>query len=175
MKIALIVVGLLVGIVVIIAVVGAMLPREHVATMSATVAAPPDKVWAAITDVTAYPAWRSDLKSVEIVTQSPLSWREVSSQGPMTLAVETFEPPRRMAARITDQDQPFGGAWEYVVAPDSADATKTRVTITERGWVSNWIFRFASRFVIGHYSTLDAYLRALSRKFGAEVAPTRDS
>lgn len=173
MRIALIVVGVLVGLVVVIALVGATLPRDHVATMTTTVAAPPDKVWAAITDVAAFPTWRSDLRRVEIVTQSPLLWREVSSQGPMTLAVEAFEPPRRMVARIVDQGEPFGGAWEYLVAPDSADSAKTRVTITERGWVSNWIFRFASRFVIGHYSSLDAYLRALSRKFGAEVAPSR--
>ena len=173
MKIALIVVGALVGLVLVITVIGAMLPRDHVATMSTTVAAPPDTVWAALTDVAAYPSWRNDLKSVEVVSKSPLSWREISAQGPMTLAVEAFEPPRLMVARITDQGQPFGGAWEYVVTPDSAGAAKTRVTITERGWVSNPIFRFVSRFVMGHYSTLDTYLRALSRKFGAEVAPSR--
>jgi len=27
--------------------------------------------------------------------------------------------------------------------------------------------------VMGHYGALDAYLRALGRKFGAEVVPTR--
>lgn len=175
MKWALIIVGSLIGLVVVIAIIGAVLPRDHVATMTTTIAAPADKVWSALTDVAAYPSWRSDVQKVEVVSQppAPLSWREVTTQGPMTLAVETFEPPRRMVARITDQDQPFGGAWEYVVVPDSADAGKTRVTITERGWVSNPIFRFASRFVIGHYGTLDGFLRALSRKFGAEVAPTR--
>ena len=171
MKIALIVIGALAGLVLVIAIIGAMLPRDHVATMATTVAAPPDSVWAALTDVAAYPSWRSDLKSVDVVSKAPLSWREVRSQGSMTLTAEAFEPPRRMVARIRDEGQPFGGAWEYSVAPDSAG--RTRVTITERGWVSNPIFRFVSRYVIGHYSTLDGYLRALSRKFGAEITPTR--
>jgi uncharacterized protein YndB with AHSA1/START domain len=134
-----------------------------------------DKVWAAVTDVSAYPNWRSDLKRVEIIStpSAPLSWREHGGQGTMTLAVEAFEPPRRMVARIADKDIPFGGAWEYVLSPESVDATKTRVTITERGSVSNPIFRFVSRFVMGHYSTLDSYLRALGRKFGTDVAPAR--
>ena len=175
MKWTLIVLGSLFAVIALIALIGAMQPRDHVATMTATINAPADKVWAALTDVAAYPTWRSELKSVDVLSNpgAPLSWRENSSQGPMTLSVELFEPPRRMVARITDEGQPFGGAWEYVVAPDSADAGKTRVTITERGWVSNPIFRFVSRFVMGHYGTLDAYLRALGRKFGAEVVPTR--
>ena len=54
--------------------------------------------------------------------------------------------------------------------PTAPDAS--RVTITERGWVSNPIFRFVSRFVMGHTSTLDAYLRALGKHFGSEPTPT---
>jgi uncharacterized protein YndB with AHSA1/START domain len=177
MKWALIVLGSLLGLIAIIALIGAMQPRDHVATMTATISAPADKVWAALTDVAAYPAWRTGLKSVDVLSTpgAPLSWRETTSQGPMTLTAEVFEPPKRMVARIKDEGQPFGGAWEYVVAPDSADAGKSRVTITERGWVSNPIFRFVSRFVMGHYSTLDTYLRELGRKFGADVTPARVS
>jgi uncharacterized protein YndB with AHSA1/START domain len=175
MKWVFIIVGGLIGLVVLIAIIGAMLPRDHVASMTATIPAPPEKVWAALTDVGAYPSWRSDVKRVEIVSppSAPLSWREHGGQGAMTLAVEASEPSRRMVARIADKDLPFGGAWEYVLAPESADAAKTRVTITERGYVSNPIFRFVSRFVMGHYSTLDSYLRSLGKKFGGDVTPAR--
>lgn len=175
MKWPLIIIGSLVGLVVLITIVGAMLPRDHVASMTATISAPPDKVWAALINVGDYPTWRADVQRVEIVSQppAPLSWREHSKHGAMTLVVESFEPPRCMVGRIADKDLPFGGAWEYVLAPDSTDRTKTRVTITERGYVSNPIFRFVSRFVMGHYSTLDSYLRALGRKFGSDVTPER--
>ena len=175
MKWALIIVGALVGLVVLIALIGATLPRDHVATMTAVIPASPDKVWTALTDVASYPTWRSDLQRVEVLSQppAPLSWREHGSQGAMTIAVETFEPPRRMVGRIADKNLPFGGAWEYVVSPDGADPNKTLVTITERGYVSNPIFRFVSRFIMGHHATLDTYLRALSRKFGSEVVPAR--
>lgn len=175
MKWVLIIAGALIGLIVLVALVGAMLPRDHVATMSTVIPAPPDRVWATLTDVSSYPAWRSDVRRVEVLSQppAPLSWREHGSQGAMTFAVETFEPPRRMVGRIADKNLPFGGAWEYVLAPDSADPNKTLVMITERGYVTNPIFRFVSRFVIGHHATLETYLRALSRKFGSEVAPSR--
>jgi uncharacterized protein YndB with AHSA1/START domain len=175
MKWILIVLAALAGLVILVTIIGATLPRDHVASMSAVIPAPQDNVWAAITDVAAYPTWRSDVKRVEIVSHppAPLSWREESGQGTMTLAVETFEPARRMVARIADQDLPFGGAWEYVLAPDGADSTRTRLTITERGFVSNPVFRFVSRFVMGHYSGIDRYLKALGRKVGAEVTPQR--
>lgn len=173
MKWVLVVLAVVGGLVALVAIAGAMLPRDHVATMTATIPATPDKVWEALTDVAAYPTWRSDLERVEVLSTDPLSWREHGKQGSMTLAIETLEPPHRLVGRIQDQGMPFGGAWEYVVVADSADSGKSLVTITERGWVSNPVFRFVSRYIMGHYATLDTYLRALGRKFGADVVPVR--
>jgi uncharacterized protein YndB with AHSA1/START domain len=173
MKWALIVAGSLVGVVVLITIVGAMLPRDHVATMRATIPAPQEQVWAALTDVASYPTWRGDVKKVDVNSPSPLSWTEHTKQGDMTLVTEVFEPPRRLVGRIQDKGMPFGGAWEYQLAPAPGDATRTIVTITERGWVSNPVFRFVSKYVMGHYSTLDSYLKALGRKFGGDVSPER--
>src|SRR5688572_930797 len=110
MKWALLVIGGLVGIILLIALIGALQPRDHVATMTATISAPADRVWSALTDVTAYPSWRSDVQRIEVVAQppAPLSWREHTKQGAMTFAVEAFEPPRRMVGRIADKNLPFG-------------------------------------------------------------------
>jgi uncharacterized protein YndB with AHSA1/START domain len=175
MKYALIIGAILVGIVVVIAIIGVLLPRDHVATVTAAIPAPPDKVWAAITNVQAFPDWRHDLQRVEIDTQRTTSttWWEHSRHGRVRMAIDVAEPPHRLVVRIADKDLPFGGAWEYVITPDAADATRSRVTVTERGYVSNPIFRFVSRFVMGHYASLESYLRALGKKFGAEVNPTR--
>lgn len=175
MKWVLIIVGVLAVLVAMVTLIGAMLPRDHVATMTAVIPAPPQTVWETLTNVAAYPTWRSDVKRVEVLSQpaAPLSWKEHGTQGTITFAVETFEPPRRMVGRIADQNLPFGGAWEYVLTPDSGDTNRTRVTITERGYVSNPIFRFVSRFVMGHHATLDSYLKALGRKFGSDVVPAR--
>jgi hypothetical protein len=34
------------------------------------------------------------------------------------------------------------------------------------------VFRFVSRFIMGHTATIDAYLRALGKRFGTEPIPT---
>ena len=50
---------------------------------------------------------------------------------------------------------PFGAHAEYV-------------TITEDGWVGNPIFRFVSRYVMGHHATMDGMLKDVAKKFGEQ-------
>ena len=171
MKLALIIVGTIAGIVILAAIIGAFLPRDHVASTSASIPAVPEDVWRAITDVASAPQWR-EVKSVEILSTpaQPLRWREVSRFGPITLQQEEAIPPRKFVGRIADTDQGFGGTWTYEIEPV---ANGCRVTITERGFITNPLFRFVSRFVFGYYGTQEAYLRALGKKFGETVTTVR--
>jgi hypothetical protein len=172
MKWAFIFIGVIVGVIALASVVGFMLPRDHVAAMSARVGATPEAVWAVLTDPAGFPTWRHDVKTVDVLPATPTgpSWREHSTSGTITYVADVLEPPRRLIARIADTGLSFGGSWEYRVEPVSARETK--VTIIERGSVYNPIFRFVSRFLMGHTATIDAYLRALGRKFGREPTPT---
>lgn len=74
-------------------------------------------------------------------------------------------PPRRLVGRIADSKLPFGGTWTLEITPTPEGSN---LRITERGWVSNSLFRFMSRFVFGYTGTLDSYLRSLAKKFGEE-------
>jgi len=172
MKWALLFIGVVVGVIALAVAVGYMLPRDHVAAMSARVHATPEAVWAVLTDPAGFPTWRHDVKTVDLLPATPTgpSWREHSNNGAITYVVDVLEPQRRLIARIADKGLPFGGSWEYRVEPVSA--TETQVTVIERGSVYNPIFRFVSRFLMGHTATIDAYLRALGRKFGREPTPT---
>ena len=82
----------------------------------------------------------------------------------ITYEVVESVAPSRWTTRIADPDLPFGGTWTYVITP-LPDGGST-LTITEHGDVSNPIYRFVSRFVIGHTATLDKYLHSLAKKFG---------
>jgi len=172
MKWAFLFIGVIAGVIALAAAVGYMLPRDHVAAMSARVNATPEAVWAVLTDPAGFPTWRHDIKTVDVLPATPTgpSWREHSSNGTITYVVDVLEPQRRLIARIADTKLAFGGSWEYRVEPVSA--AETKVTIIERGSVYNPIFRFVSRFLMGHTATIDAYLRALGRKFGREPTPT---
>jgi uncharacterized protein YndB with AHSA1/START domain len=170
MRVLLIVVGVLVALVLLVVIVGYLLPVKHVVTVSAPIPAPPDSVWAALTRPKDFPSWRPDVAAVDTLPDQDghASWRETGKNGAISFVVEQAERPHRLVTRITDKSLPFGGAWEYVVTPEGAGS---RVRITERGEVYNPVFRFMSRFVMGHSATARAYLVSLGRKYGAEVAP----
>jgi hypothetical protein len=148
------VVGGLVVLVAVVAIVGSMLPRNHVASRTLRVRRPPQDAWTAITQAMAASDVPTDI-------------------------VES-DPPRRLVSKVKDTEKMFGGTWTVAVAPldpsthttGSGQASSGRagamITITEDGWVANPIFRFVSRFVMGHHATMDGMLKNVARTFGEE-------
>jgi uncharacterized protein YndB with AHSA1/START domain len=172
MRWVLVVLGAVAAVVVLVVIVGMLLPKEHTARSHATIEAPPESVWRALTDVEAFPAWRGDVSRVEMLSagNGRKTWREIGKHGTITFEEVVAESPRRLIGRIADPTLPFGGSWTYEVVPEGKGS---RVTITEDGVVYNPVFRFMSRFVFGHHETQEAYLRALGRKFGHDATPVR--
>lgn len=170
-KVLLIAAAVLVALVASVFIVGALLPREHVAARAAELRVPPESLWVAITDIEAFPAWRPGLSHIEALppNEGHPVWREHTDYGPLTFEAVVQESPRRMVTRIVDQDLGFGGEWTYDIVPT---ALGSRLTITENGFVDSPLFRFMSRFVFGQTSTMEAYLRGLGSRFGETVEPT---
>ena len=161
LRIAILILGVIVALVLLLVAVGYALPVAHVATRDARLPVSPDRVFAAIRDVERFPSWRSDVKAVEVLATSPaLRWRERGSNGDIVFELEAADPPRRMVTRIADRSLPFGGAWTYELSPQEGG---TRVVITEHGEVYNPLFRFMSRFVFGHTATIERYLEDLGK------------
>ena len=129
-----------VGLVVIIAVIGSMLPRNHVASRTMRVNRSPQDVWPVLTEVMA----KSDVP-VDILEN---------------------DPPRRLVSRVKETEKMFGGTWTVAVAPAPSGAA---ITITEDGWVANPIFRFVSYYVMGHHATMDGMLKGVAKRFNEEA------
>ena len=164
------IVGALVVVVLIVVVIGYLLPQSHTASMSARYAASPDSLWTSLTDVSAFPKWRPGVTQVEVLPDEngQRGWREHSGSDVVTYRVVESQPPRRLVARIADDNLPYGGQWTYDLAPEGSG---THLTITEHGEVYNPIFRFVSRFFLGYTGTMDGVLRALGTKHGETVTP----
>ena len=143
----------LVGVVVAIAAIGMLLPRDHVATRSRTFSRPPDEVWRAVTDLEAMPAWRSGVTKVEML--SPTSFREHGKHGAVTYAIEDDRAGHRVN-RIADTGLPYGGLWRFELAGST-------LTITEEGFVTNPIFRFMSNTVFSPTKSLERFLADLAK------------
>lgn len=172
LKVIVIGVAAIVVIVGAVALLGSRLPVSHVASRSALIGAPIDTVFNTMTDFVAAPAWRSGVKHMTVTVDSSTGRRRVteeSSTGTMTMEIEKLVAPSRLVMRIVGDDLPYGGAWMHAL---EAQGNATRVTITEHGEVYNPIFRFISKYIMGHTGTIDTYLTDLGRKFGTAVSPT---
>jgi hypothetical protein len=146
--------------VLLVVVVGYLLPKNHVTSQSATFRATPEKLYALISGTQ---TWRPDVVRFEIVSDS--GGRELqheTTRDGKTIAYEVSErvPPASLKRRIASPDLPYSGTWTYSL--ESRDGL-TVVRITEDGEVTNPVFRFVSRFILGHTRTMDQYLHALGK------------
>ena len=144
MKWILFAVVIVVVLVAVVAAIGALLPRDHVASRTLTTRRPAEELWALV----ANPAFARDATGQDV-------------------PIETVEsvPVKKLVTRIADPNQPFGGTWTFVITPTPTGST---LTISEAGWVSNVIFRFVSRFIMGHHATMDSYLRNVAKRLNEE-------
>ena len=148
--------------VIVILMIGWRLPVSHVATRSVQLSASPESVFALISRPEDYPSWRTDVKKVDVTAEQGVTrFREDGSSGPILFEITEAVPPRRFVTRIADKSLPFGGRWIYEVAPTPAGS---ELRITEEGEVYNPVFRFVSRYIMGHTATIDAYLKAVQER-----------
>ena len=168
MKWILIAVGVIAGLIALMAVIGLLMPKGHKASRSTVINKSPEVIWQALNDCVAFPEWRSDIKSVEVLPERDghKVWREDGKNGKMTLETIESSPPSRLVLRIADPDLPFGGTWTYDLRPTN---TGCRITITEDGEVYNPIFRFMGRVFFSPTDSIETYLKALGKKYGEEV------
>jgi polyketide cyclase/dehydrase/lipid transport protein len=154
-----------VALVAVVTVIGFLLPKDHVATRSATYRRTPPEVYAVIAGP---PDWRPDVIRWEELPpeNGHQRIREFGSRRSVTQEVLEDDPPRRRVTQIADKNLPFGGKWVYELAPV---AEGTRLRITENGEIYNPVFRFVSRFFLGYSGSIEQYLTNLSKKFGETV------
>src|SRR5580704_476165 len=157
----------LASLIVLVTVIGALLPRDHVATRIGRYRQPPEAIWKAITDVDAMASWREGLKSVQhLPDRNGLpAHLEITRDGKIPFETIEMTPPQKLVTRIADPKLPFGGTWTFEIVPAADGAT---LRITENGYVSNPFFRFMSQFVFSQTSSMETYLKSLAKKFGEE-------
>lgn len=149
----------LVSLLIVVLAIGYSLPETVSVTRSRMIAAPPERVFALVTDVAGQTAWRRDVRSVELGSDGK-SWTEKTRDGATIRFQETVrEVPGRFAVSFTS-DRGFGGAWD---GRFEADGAGTRITMTERVTIPNPVFRLMARVLRITERFMDDYLDALTR------------
>lgn len=166
MKIFLLIIGCLVLLVLCVVAIGALLPKRHVASRSASYRATPDQLFSLISGPQ---NWRPDVVHCESLpdTSGRDLQRETTRDG-QTITYELLErtPPLSIKRRIATEKLPYSGTWTFSLQPHDG---LTTVRITEDAEVYNPVFRFMSRFVLGYTGTMDRYLRALATATNQDV------
>ena len=157
----------LVVIALIVCVIGAMLPKHHSVSRTARIAMPAEALYSLLSDVDRFQSWRPDVKALERRPDrdGKPAWVEDVGGMKIPMVLERMERPSLLVARIDSRELAFGGTWTYRIEPAPGGSD---LTITEDGEVYNVIFRFMSKFVFGHYATMDGYLKNLQAKAAAK-------
>jgi hypothetical protein len=170
MKYLLIVMGTLFALLLLVVVIGVLLPKTHSASRSAVFKTTPEQLFALIDGPQ---TWRSNVKKYESVgfSDGRRQWRETDDHGKI-ITYEAVErhPPTLLKTRIVTGNLPYSGTWTLNLEPGDG---LTVLRITEHGDVYNPVFRFVSRFLIGHTRTIDNYIRDLEVATG-QKAEMRD-
>jgi uncharacterized protein YndB with AHSA1/START domain len=135
---------------------GSRLPREHRASVTVTLAASREAVWAAIMNYAAMPQWWPAVKSVrfeKLPDGTELTWNKDSHGKEIAFRTGESRVNERLVRVIVGNDLPFGGTWTFDLA-DAGNGT-TRLTITEDGFINPPIFRAVAQWFLG----LDATMR----------------
>jgi uncharacterized protein YndB with AHSA1/START domain len=160
-----VILAILVFFLVAIALTGASLPKEHTVTRSIVLKQTPEAIWSVVTDHANEPKWRPDVATItRLADRNGHELVEEKYKNGDSMKIETVEaqPPTRLVRDVVDNPI-FSGRWTYELTPENGG---TRVRITEHGVVPNPVFRLVSRFIIGHTTSLDRFLKALATKFG---------
>ncbi|HQQ79359.1 MAG TPA: hypothetical protein PLB01_18570 [Thermoanaerobaculia bacterium] len=148
--------------VVVMAMVGAGLPQQHVLTRRKSFAAPPERVWSALLSIRQLPVDRSDMRAVDqgVATAPPSAIEVVGT--PVAITIETFRPPRTLVVRTSEPDVSYGGTWTFELELETSQITK--LTVTEEAVVRGRLLRFVVRTFGLDDALVEGVFRAVKRK-----------
>lgn len=147
--------------VVLVFVVGALLPRDHIAERTITLPASPETIYNRLADFANRPQWITGLQKVTFEPGGRF-YTEFHASDPLRMEIIELTMPSRIVTRIADDKLEFGGTWTLTIAPSGTGAT---VTVREDGFVKSPLFRFVSRFLMGHTRTMDQFLKDLTAQY----------
>jgi hypothetical protein len=154
----------LIGILGIIAYVdGSTLPVDHTVSVTGTIAAPPGKVFARITNIVDAPSWRHAVKAVTVLPpdNGRDHWIEDLGHGQtMTFLAVRTESPTRRDVLLDVPNAAYGGTWVYELSPGPT-ANTTTLKITETGFIKPPMYRFMMAHILGPTANLNQYMKDL--------------
>lgn len=151
-----------VALAVLIAVVGLLLPRRKESSRTVEMQAVPEEVWNIVTDHQHHARWRTDLKDLELIEQTPKG--EVWMEHPKSGSSTTFKTRKRKPFVRYEAETVNAGAFRssWVGVLEELDNGNTRVTVTEYAEIGNPFMRVLAHLYFDQGTRIDRYLKDLN-------------
>jgi uncharacterized protein YndB with AHSA1/START domain len=110
-------IGGLAAVVALAYIIGLTRSPEVRADISLEVARPPEAVYKLVADPNEIPKYWPEVGKIEIIQQSPMRYRMVSSEGSGTMEVVSADPPRRIVTKTIEHSMGVDGIWDTTIVP----------------------------------------------------------
>ena len=133
--------------------------------MTAELNADRDTVWSIITDYPNLPTWWGQVKSIEKQVKNGREiWINTDKNGQKVPFYTSEEvKPSKLVRTIVSDGLPFGGSWTFEL---EAVQGKTRLTLTEEGFIKPPIVRTMAKMFMDEKATMRDFMDSLQKKLG---------
>ncbi len=139
--------------------VGLLLPETRIGFAQRVLSAAPETIVSVISDVTAQPEWRSDVRAIEANGDV---WVEVTLSGDRIRFAWTERTATTLALRF-ESDRGVVGTWRAHLIPEP---TGSRLLVEERASIRNPVGRLIALLMFDPNAFLERYLDELVNRLG---------
>ncbi|KAI8976237.1 hypothetical protein BDB01DRAFT_361404 [Pilobolus umbonatus] len=156
--------------------IGLILPSSHTVTRSAVYQTTAEILWAILTSVQDYPAWRTNIERVTVREEDDeinkyeiarCTFVEHSKKDKKTVVMHIVQEPEKKLLRVLDESvdkrkSTFTGSWTFSIEP--VDGNQVRLKITEQGVINKPMVRVAHKLLFGYHRRIDRFLKDLGKE-----------
>jgi hypothetical protein len=171
--------------------IGLFLPTSHIVSRSHVYNTSPEILWAILTSVRDYPAWRSNIREVTIRSddfesdinkyedESRVTFVEYSKKDRRTVVMHIEQEHERKLLRVLEErpyiapsgetvestsNSTFSGSWSFTLEPVEGQEKQVKLKITEQGVIKKPMVRVSHKLLFGYHRRIDRFIKDLGKE-----------
>ncbi|KAL7318806.1 hypothetical protein PS15m_002007 [Mucor circinelloides] len=169
--------------------IGLLLPSSHIVSRTTRYNTTPQILWAILTSVEDYPAWRSNIDRVTVrrdeyeneINQyeddNRLTFVEYTKKDRRTVVMHIEQEHERKLLRVLEErpyitpgeqvpqrKSTFSGSWTFLIEPVEGEEKAVNLKITEQGVIKKPMVRVPHMLLFGYHRRIDRFIKDLGKE-----------